>query len=469
MRAFTILSALVAGCFLLTFTLDVSQRKLTYPNKETIIYASMWAPSEPMQQAYRELFDEFEKEYPQYHVEARWDGRWVLPAVRPRLLTGSDVPDLLAGEGESWRILAEEGYALQLDDVLKTAAHPDDAGQNLRAAYPEAFLERFKLDGTTPVAPRKTAAAGLYAVPSGVYTTCIFYNKRHYAKLGLKLPKTWSEFLDNCEKLKQAGFAPIAADRDVYAGMWSDFLLRRAVGEDTLKDTIEGKGPAFDVDPRYRAVFQAIRDLHKADYHMHGWEGSKWPAAQRRWTQGEATHLICGSWIVRETLNYNPSSDVFEMGAFPVPALDTVDFGGAKAEPLGDPHGVDAGLTSHIILKGGRCRTGAIELLRFMSRRKSAEVLAKVGKDIPAVTGAKFPVELEEVRESFQSATTIYVKDVGTYAPKWAKFIWGDLYHDFFMASEPGENGYMSVDEFLKKLQAKSKAYQDAGGEEGIQ
>ncbi|MCW8130779.1 MAG: carbohydrate ABC transporter substrate-binding protein [Planctomycetota bacterium] len=467
MRGFPLLCLGVGVAFLLTLSLDVFQRNLAHPGRETIIFASMWAPGEPMQDAYARLFEAFEKEYPRYRVEPRWDGRWVLPAIRPRLLTGSDVPDVLGTDRESLRILAQEGFLEPLDAELDALPHPDDAGRKLREAFVPSLLERCTLEPPPEAAAKMRK--GTYLLPSGTWTTFIFYNRAHYERFKLPIPKTWSQFLDNCRLLDEAGIAPFAADRDVYAGLWSDALLRRAVPEETLQATVEGApgAPRFDMDPRYRAAFQAIRDLHRPGWHIEGWRGSQWPAAQRLWVGGKATHLICGSWIIRETLEYKPNANVFRIGGFLCPALDTVDSDG-RPLPLGDPSAVDASLSGHALLKGGRHREGALELLRFLARRSSGEMLAKIGKEIPTIAGAPFPSELEEIRADLQAAKTIYKGGANTYAPKWAKFVWNDLYQQFFMHADERDPRYLSVEAFLKKLQQSTDAYRAQGGEAGI-
>ena len=49
MRGFQLLCAAVFVAFAVTLSLDLFQRKLAHPGRESIIFASMWAPGEPMQ------------------------------------------------------------------------------------------------------------------------------------------------------------------------------------------------------------------------------------------------------------------------------------------------------------------------------------------------------------------------------------------------------------------------------------
>jgi raffinose/stachyose/melibiose transport system substrate-binding protein len=50
----------------------------------------------------------------------------------------------------------------------------------------------------------------IYAVPQGVQTAQVYYNKKIFADNGVTVPTTWDEFLAACEKLKAAGVTPIA-------------------------------------------------------------------------------------------------------------------------------------------------------------------------------------------------------------------------------------------------------------------
>lgn len=109
---------------------------------------------------------------------------------------------------------------------------------------------------------------------------------------------------------------------------------------------------------------------------MHSWRSSKWPDAQRAWTQGKATHMISGSCLIRETLTYEPDLAVFRLGAFPVPMLDAIDWGDMEPVPLGDPTGVTATIAGHALLQDAPNRVGAIELLAFLARKESAAVLS---------------------------------------------------------------------------------------------
>ncbi|MEK7681910.1 MAG: ABC transporter substrate-binding protein [Chloroflexota bacterium] len=475
MNRFNLLCFATFLAFALTIALDIGQRQLAHPGKETILFASMWAQGEPLQQASELIFAEFERTYPQYHVEARWDGRTLLPAVRPRLLTGTDIPDILNTDFGSLQILVDEGYVEPLDAFLDQEPHPDHPELKLRQAFLPKILDHCQYEAhpqdgqdSSPAAKgdqAETPRGGTCLLPAGIWAPFIFYNRVHYERLGLKIPRRWSELLDNCQRLKAAGFTPFASDEFAYAGMWPDLLLRRALPEGVLRQTIEGKGPRFDRDPRYRAVFQAIRDLHQPGWYMSGWKGSQWPGAQRRWALGEATHMICGTYLIRETQEYHPDPKRFRLGGFSMPELDPVAWGDQAPQPVGDSGATSVTLAGFAQLKGGRCPEGARKLLSFLLRKSNAALLARIGKEIPAVKDAAFPAELEEIRAEFQASSSFHQDTFYLYAPGWAKFTWSRLYRQFFMGESEADKDFLPVPEFLKELQRRTDEYHANGGE----
>ncbi|MDQ9760149.1 extracellular solute-binding protein, partial [Acinetobacter baumannii] len=65
-----------------------------------------------------------------------------------------------------------------------------------------------------------------------------FYNKALFEQAGIeKEPTTWAEFLDVCQKLKDAGITPMTMD-DAYATCVIGYHLARLVGEERVKEIV---------------------------------------------------------------------------------------------------------------------------------------------------------------------------------------------------------------------------------------
>jgi raffinose/stachyose/melibiose transport system substrate-binding protein len=445
MPRFALLCFAVVAAFSVTFALDIAQQRIEHPGEKRIVFVSMWAIGEPMQQAYEKLFQRFERRHPGYRVEPRWEGRLALPALRPRLLTQSDVPDILNTDLESLQVLVEQDYVEPLDRLLREQGHPEDSDRPLLDAIDPRLLERCRFAGRT------------HLIPSGVWLHLVFYNRSHYQQLGLEPPATWSAFLDNCRRLRSAGLTPFASDGYSYAQFWPEILLPRAVGEQTLRGAVLQGRPRFDEDPRFRAVFQAIRSLQQPGWFLRGWQGSRWPTAQRRFVNGEATHMINGSWLLRETLAYAPEPELF--GAFPVPQLEGASDGARLA--------AYAEMPGYALIRAGQNREGAVRLLRFLLRRESAELLARVGREIPAVVGAAYPPGLEQLREHLEQVEGLWSGGIQAYAPRWFKLVFHQLYHRFWLHDDAEDERFLSVDALLLQLSTRTRAHQATVGERG--
>ncbi len=67
-----------------------------------------------------------------------------------------------------------------------------------------------------------------------------FYNKGIFEEVGVEPPTTWSELMDTCEKIKQAGYIPLAIEGD-YTSFWSMRIgwLMRIYADQFTRDEIK--------------------------------------------------------------------------------------------------------------------------------------------------------------------------------------------------------------------------------------
>ncbi|MDU5948360.1 MAG: ABC transporter substrate-binding protein, partial [Paenibacillus macerans] len=71
--------------------------------------------------------------------------------------------------------------------------------------------------------PTVTVNGKVYGVPAGsTMGGGWFYNKKIYADLGLSVPKTWAQLMDNNEKIKEAGITPVIGS---YKDSWTAQLI----------------------------------------------------------------------------------------------------------------------------------------------------------------------------------------------------------------------------------------------------
>jgi raffinose/stachyose/melibiose transport system substrate-binding protein len=64
---------------------------------------------------------------------------------------------------------------------------------------------------------------GMYGAPnSSTFYGGMMYNKKVYAKLGLKVPRTWAQFINNSQKIKAASLIPVLV---TYGDTWTSQLI----------------------------------------------------------------------------------------------------------------------------------------------------------------------------------------------------------------------------------------------------
>ncbi|BCB83266.1 extracellular solute-binding protein [Phytohabitans suffuscus] len=151
---------------------------------------TVWTWSNEAAAAFKDgIIDAFEKAHPDIEVE-------VVPQLDKNYetllttgLAGSQSPDIVALR--SYGVLssfAASGNIVPLDDVVK-----DWSG-----------FSKSALAGAKGKADGK-----LYAVPQGIQTAQVYYNKKVFADLGLGVPGSWDEFVAAAQKIKDSGTAPI--------------------------------------------------------------------------------------------------------------------------------------------------------------------------------------------------------------------------------------------------------------------
>lgn len=103
-----------------------------------------------------------------------------------------------------------------------------NSGSLFQALHPDTQLqpltdEPWVKDLTSDFKKTVSTSKGVYGAPWGTtFDGGIMYNKKVYAKLGLSVPKTWSEFISNSEKIKAAGIAPVIQS---YGDTWTSQLF----------------------------------------------------------------------------------------------------------------------------------------------------------------------------------------------------------------------------------------------------
>ena len=123
--------------------------------------------------------------------------------------TGSEPDVLFFFNGSDSNDFVKAGKVVSIDDI--------------RAEYPDyASNMNDDLIAASPADGKK------YAVPVNGYWEALFVNTKILEDAGVEVPgadTTWEEFLDDCEKIKNAGYTPIAAALGNIPHYWWEYSI----------------------------------------------------------------------------------------------------------------------------------------------------------------------------------------------------------------------------------------------------
>ena len=164
---------------------------------------------------------------------------------------------------------------------------------------------------------------GLYCVPLGMNMEGFWYNKALFAEAGVaKVPETWDEMLDACEKLKAKGIIPIVqggSDNWPMTRVLNAYVVR-SIGLDALQNAVTGK--THFSDPEYVAAAQMFQDMAKKGYFAEGMNTIDPGTATSMLMNGQAAMNYDGSWKSSNLNSEDNTAGPEGIGFFNVPVVN---------------------------------------------------------------------------------------------------------------------------------------------------
>jgi len=160
-----------------------------------------------------------------------------------------------------------------------------------------------------------------YGVPWDMGAVTWWYNKDLFAKAKIdKEPATWSEFLADVKKLKDAGITPISlGEGDTWPGMhiWS-YLATRIGGEKAFKAALDRSG-SF-ADPAFVKAGEELKKLIDMKPFQEGFLSATHDEMQATFGNGEAAMELGGQWSPSvQAANSKDKKGVKNLGMFGFP------------------------------------------------------------------------------------------------------------------------------------------------------
>lgn len=300
------------------------------------------------------IVEAFKKKYPGIQMEFNTVDHETFQDTSIRTYLASDTPpDVLTWfAGNRMRAFSGKGLAADVSDVWK-----DNGWEKI---YPKGFQAMSKDNGK------------YVFVPTSYYWWAVYYRKDIFAKLGLKEPNTWDEFLAVSQKLKDAGYIPIvnAAKETWPQGGWFDFLDMRVNGPAFHKDLTDGK--IAYTDARVKKVFTYWKQLVDNKYLLDNPAAYTWQDAANLMIQGKGAMYLMGDFLRDQ---YPDDKEAAELDFFRFPIID-------PKVPIGE----EAPTDGYFIPAKAKNVANAKAFLGFLGSKEVAEMAAKETGRLPVRT-----------------------------------------------------------------------------------
>lgn len=366
-------------CLMLALLLMLSTA--AFAEGKHIVYWSMWESTEPQGIVIQEAINQYMADTGNT-VDAQFKGRTgIREGLQPALDAGT-VIDLFDEDIDRVNITWGK-YLADLEELAKAADFEATANAGLMGACREVA------DGT------------LKSIPYQPNVFAYFYNKEIFDEAGVTEPKTWDEFLDVCQKIKDAGYIPVTCD-DAYILCQLGYHLARLIGEDGVRDVVNNGNWAEN--PAVLQTAQAFEELAQKGYLSPTIASSVWPANQNgELALGEAAMYLNGSWLPNEVKAMTGPD--FVWGCFSYPALE----GGATGTEASNYGAQVFGINANSEVK-----EEAFDLICAITKGEFDLKLSQESVGIPADTSnTEWPAMLEGVKPVMESLTTRYTWSAG--------------------------------------------------------
>lgn len=272
----------------------------------------------------------------------------------------------------------------------------------------------------------------LYGIPYATNACGVIYNKDIFAKASIEVPKTWTEFIDACKKLKEAGITPFEMTfKDAWTTLpiWNN-IVPMVTGAEFTNERKEGKVTFADT---HKEVLQKFLQL--IPYSQNDYMGTSYGDGNKNFANGSAAMLLNGNWAISEIKTANADCNI---GMFTLPAIDDT----SKNKVVS---GIDV-----MLMVTTQCKKpeAAKKFLAYMFEKESAQKYIDDQFAFSTVKGvAQKDPSVELVSEDIQSGKVVDFTD--HYYPN--GFDLASVLSEFLLNKTNGMDDAENIDATLKK------------------
>ena len=232
------------------------------------------------------------------------------------------------------------GYRMQFFAAQGLVAPIDDVWNKIGANFSDSVK-----------AVSKGADGHYYFVPIYNYPWVMNYRKSVFDKHGYQVPKTWSDLMTLCAKMKSDGFVPISwTDKDGWPAMGTfDILNMRMNGYQFHVDLMAHKHSW--TDPKVVAVFDQWKKL--TPYYQTGANGRTWEEAVQDLQNQKTCMMFIGAGQAGQQFS---AANLPDLAFFPFPEID----------PQYGTDSIDAPMDGFMMSKSPKNKDAATAFLEFL-------------------------------------------------------------------------------------------------------
>lgn len=311
--------------------------------------------------------------------------------------TGSEPDVLFFFNGADSNSFIEAGKVVPIDEI--------------RAEYPD-----YASNMNDDLIPASLVDGKRYAVPANGIWEAMFVNTEVLEAAGVAMPGadyTMDQFKADCEKIKAAGYAPIAAALGNIPHYWWEFAIFNNQSPTTHLEIPENAGD--DIGQTWVAGMNDIKELYELGYFPENTLSATDDETFAMFTEGKAAFLLDGSWKVGGIVGAC-QSDPNDPTTLDVEKLDKFDVTYVPGQ--GDRKATDliGGLTSGYFITrkawdDPEKRAAAVDFVEHMTSDELVPKFAQHGasalKNAPEVDPAQFNILQVKAMDMMAGATSL--------------------------------------------------------------
>lgn len=209
------------------------------------------------------------------------------------LAASGDLPDVIMGKNGINDILIKGNLASPFNEYL-------DKDSQWKSEIGDAALQANTRDGK------------VWSISDQKQVVGYFYNKEMFQKAGIKPAETWDDFIANCDKLKAAGFTPLAMMTGENA--WTTNLLLASIvatSGDAGKTLMNTLHPTSFETPEMIAGLKKVQ-LMLQKYTTKDALGAAYANTANNFSQGKAAIIANGPWMIGDFSDKSKSPEGFD-------------------------------------------------------------------------------------------------------------------------------------------------------------